>query len=63
MTDVHLSDAPLQKEGVCTSEVDTSQTPASALLSLLNHVQINGNCVNNPQGSVEWPPPPPSSRS
>lgn len=32
-------------------------------VSLLNHGQINGSCVNSPEGSLEWPspPPPPSS--
>lgn len=32
-------------------------------VSLLNHGQINGSCVNSPKESLEWPspPPPPSS--
>lgn len=51
--------------GICRSKVsllsDTADLGGRSLLcvSLLNHVQINGSCVNSPQGPLEWPPPPP----
>lgn len=50
--------------GACRSEAAADLRAWSLLsVSLLNHEQINGSCVNSPQGPLEWPPPPPSSLS